>query len=148
MRSTEPAPAQTKRAWIVGGGSVGGTLLGSLCGATIGILAGGAIGMAAFTPSHPADDPLGVLGIFDACFGFMGMLIGALIGGVVATIGGAVLGAMLGAGAAGAATKGKAGKLGAQSALSSESQDGASPDPDHSASDKDDGNSEGIYQRR
>jgi len=70
---------------VMGSGCAGGSL-----GAVLGILIGGFVGpQIAIGNNH--------LHAFDACVGFLGMLLGAAIGGIVGGIGGSVFGAGLAA---------------------------------------------------
>jgi len=79
--------------------TMGSGCLGGLLGAILGILIGGVVGPVIATSGNDnlrsQNDPMAknVSSMFDACFGFAGMLIGAGIGGTIGGISGAVFGA-------------------------------------------------------
>lgn len=80
--------------------AMGGGCVGGLLGAFLGVVIGGLVGPVIVTSKNDLrgnPDPFAqqVSGLFDGCFGFVGMLLGAGIGGIVGGIGGSVLGAGL-----------------------------------------------------
>ena len=82
--------------------AMGGGCLGGLLGAFLGIVTGGFVGPVLATTTNDLrgnPDPFAkqASGLFDGCFGFIGMWLGAGIGGMIGGIGGSVLGAGLAA---------------------------------------------------